>query len=315
MRNAGYAFVAAGAVLWATNGIVSSLVLRAHALSPTDLAAVRIYASALILGAGVVACLPGLSRGSLVRLATFGIFGVSLPQWLFYESISRIDVSIALVIIYTAPLVVTGFQRLARHEHVPRIVYVAIVVAVSGVVTAVVGKSGGLGSFKLIGLVFAIATMGAYSCQILLAAVQPPELRPLQRIGGAMVFASVAWLIFDPVWTLPFGVTSHAIHLGPRLAGTLPVGLLVAYITVVGTVAPYALLLAGAPRIGPGAASVTGMIEPIVASVLAWIVLGQALSAVQIIGIAVALCGVTAAETLRVRARAAPVDVEQVFAS
>lgn len=314
MRGTGYLFVATGSILWATNGIVSSLVLDAGRVSPSDLAAFRTYASALLLGAGVVAVLPGLSRSSLVRLAAFGIFGVSLPQWLFYESISRIDVPIALVIVYTAPVLVTAFERVVRRQRLPGAVYLAIVVAIGGVVAAVLGNADGLGALSGVGLLLAVATMAAYSCQILLAAIQPAELRPLQRIGGAMVFSCLFWLVLDPAWTLPFHVLDDPIGLGPRVAGMAPTGLLIVYITLLGTVVPYGLLVAGAPRIGAGAASVTGMAEPIVASVLAWLFLGQSLTSVQIIGIGVALAGVTVAETLRARARSR-LDVEGAFAS
>ena len=301
MRATGYLFVASGALLWATNGIVSSLVLAAGRVSPSDLAAYRTYASALLLGAGVVAVLPGLSRGSLARLAAFGVLGISLPQWLFYESILRIDVPIALVIVYTAPVLVTAFERVVRRRRLPRTVYAAIVVAIGGVVAAVLGNAGGFEGLSGTGLLLAVAAMAAYSCQILLAAVQPSELRPLQRIGGAMVFSSLFWLILDPVWTLPFDALGDSIALGPRLEGMAPAVLLIAYITLLGTVVPYGLLVAGAARIGAGAASVTGMVEPIVASVLAWLLLGQALTALQIAGIAVALLGVTVAETARSR--------------
>ena len=310
MRGTGYLFVASGSILWATNGIVSSLVLEAGRVSPSDLAAFRTYASALLLGAGVVAVLPGLLRTSLVRLAAFGVFGISLPQWLFYESISRIDVPIALVIVYTAPVLVTAFERVVRRQRLPRTVYGAIVVAIGGVVAAVLGNAGGFEGLSGTGLLLAVAAMAAYSCQILLAAVQPAELRPLQRIGGAMVFSSLFWLILDPVWTLPYNALGDSIGLGPRLAGMAPTVLLIAYITLLGTVVPYGLLVAGAARIGAGAASVTGMVEPIVASVLAWLLLGQALTAVQIAGIAVALAGVTIAETVRSRH-----DVEGAFAA
>jgi drug/metabolite transporter (DMT)-like permease len=315
VRGIGYLFVASGSILWATNGIVSSLLFKSGAVSPTTLTATRIYGSALILGIGVATVLPGLSRRSLVRLAAFGIVGISLPQWLFYESISRVDVPIALVIVYTAPVLVTAFERVVLRKRMPATVYVAIIVAIGGVMAAVLGNSGGFGALSGIGLLFAVGAMAAYSCQILLAAIQPLELRPLQRVGGAMVFGSVLWLMVDPVWTLPFGVATDPVGLGPRANATAAVWLLIVYITVLGTVVPYALLVSGAPRIGPGAASVTGMTEPIVASVLAWLVLDQALTAVQIIGIGVALCGVTAAETFRGRARGEPVDVEEVFAS
>lgn len=315
MRATGYLLVLSGSALWATNGIASTFVFDAGAISPTDLTALRIFGSALVLGAGVVMLLPGLSRSSLTRLALFGVFGVSLPQWLFYEAISRIDVPIALVIVYTAPVLVTAYERIARRRSLPLRVYLAILVAIGGVVGTVLGGSGGPGALSAAGLAFAVAAMVAYSGQILLATAQPSELSPLQRIGGAMVFGSLIWVVVDPPWTLPFRLVDDRISLGSALHLTAPTGLLVAYIIVLGTIVPYAMLVAGAPRIGAGAASVTGMAEPVVAAILAWALLGQRLSGIQVGGIAVALCGVALAETLRSRTQRLGIVEETIFAS
>ncbi len=317
MRGAGYLLVALGGTFWATNGIASRLVFDSGRIGAVDLAALRIYGAAAILGLGVVTILPRLSRGSLLRLAAFGILGVNLPQWLYYEAISRISVPIALVIIYTAPVIVTAYERIARGDRPPRLVYASIVVAIGGVIGAVVGGDGGIGALSAAGLLLAVATMITYSGQILLAAVQPRELPPLRQIGGAMLFGSAFWLVAAPLWSIPWDAASVQASLGPRLDGTVAVGLLVLYVTVFGTVVPYTLLVSGTPRIGPSAASVTGMIEPIIASILAWLILGQSLTPIQMASIAIALGGVTTAETLRSRARARDRarEPEQVFAA
>ena len=70
---------------------------------------------------------------------------------------------------------------------------------------------------------------------------------------------------------------------------------------VFGTVIPYTMLVAGSPRIGLGASSVTGMIEPVAASIVAWVALNQRLTVVQVFGVLVALGGVTVAELARNR--------------
>lgn len=89
--------------------------------------------------------------------------------------------------------------------------------------------------------------------------------------------------------------------LGSRIQATAPLWLLLAYVIALGTVLPYSFFVAGAPRIGPSASSVTGMVEPVAASLWAWIALDQRLAPVQIVGIGVALISVTCAEVLRNR--------------
>ena len=300
-RRAAYALVLSASLFWATNGLMSRLVFDSHIVQPRQLAALRVYGAAILLAPIVIRARPKLDRNGWIKVAAFGVFGVSVPQWLYFEAIARIPVTIALVIVYTAPVLVTIFERFVHHRVLPRPVYAAIGIAVVGVIFAVTGGKGGAGPLPVAGVLLAVATAFTYGGQIMIAAVQPPELPPLVRTGLGMMAGCVFWMVFSPVWRMPFGHAGRAVDLGQRLPGSLPVGVLVACIVVFGTVIPYTMLVSGAPRIGLGASSVTGMIEPAAASVLAWVALNQRLTVVQVIGVAVALGGVTAAELLRNR--------------
>ncbi|MFM7552497.1 MAG: EamA family transporter, partial [Actinomycetota bacterium] len=99
-----------------------------------------------------------------------------------------------------------------------------------------------------------------------------------------------------------------------RVDASVPLWFAVAWVIVLGTVVPYLLFIIGATRIGPGAASVVGMAEPIVASFVAWILLGQVLSPVEFAGVVLAVVAITYVERLRMRGRrpqdeAVPVEV------
>ena len=307
-RRTGYLFVIGSSLFWSTNGLTSRLMFDSGVIAPRQLAAVRIYGAALLLSPLVIRARPRLDRGEWLKVAAFGVFGVSLPQWLYFESIARIPVPIALVIVYTAPVLLTAYERVVHHRRLSGLVYAAIALAVVGVILAVTGGKGGAGALAIVGVILAIATTFAYAGQILVASVQPPQLHPMVRTGLGMMAGSLFWLVLSPIWQLPFGRASTAIDLGPRISGSLPLWVPVLYVIVCGTAVPYALLVAGSPRIGAGASSVTGMIEPVAASVLAWVLLNQVLEGVQIVGIGVGLLGVSLAEVLRTRhmARNAP---------
>ncbi len=298
-RRQGYALVLMSAMLWATNGINSTLLFHSGAVGPTDLAALRIYGAAAILSIVVLRARPRLSRRGWLRVTAFGVFGVSVPQWLYYLAIDRIPVPIALIIIFTAPVPVTVFEAIVHERRLPPLAAAAMVVAIVGVIVAVTGGDASASSLPAAGLLFAVATMVAYCAQILLAAAQPPELSPFVRIGVGMLAGTAFWLFAHPLWTLPFDRLGDRVDLGTRLGGSMPAWFAVGMCIVVGTLLPYTLLVAGAGRIGAGASSVTGMVEPIVAAGLAWLLLGQQLSGLQIAGMIVALGGVTATEMLR----------------
>jgi drug/metabolite transporter (DMT)-like permease len=64
-------------------------------------------------------------------------------------------------------------------------------------------------------------------------------------------------------------------------------------------VIPYVLTVTGIRELSAGTGSVIGMIEPIFAGVIAWIVLNEALSEIQLFGCAVVLLGIYLADKAR----------------
>jgi drug/metabolite transporter (DMT)-like permease len=295
--------VTATSVLWGVNGPVSRLVLDAG-VGPTTLAAVRMAGSAALVVAVVATTRPTalrVGRSALVRLGVFGLVGIALAQWAYFEAISRFDVGLALVIIYTAPLWVAAYQRIVGAEMLTPRVATAMLAAVAGVALAVLG-GGDLASLSALGFGAAALAALAYAAQLLLAAKLPGEVPALPRIGLAMAAGTAFWSVAHPWWQSLHDV-GDAASLGPRLGGSAPIGVLLLGIVALGTVAPYGLFVAGVRHIGPTAAGVTGMVEPVVGGALGWALLGQALAPLQVAGMALALGAVVVAERARSRAR------------
>jgi drug/metabolite transporter (DMT)-like permease len=114
-------------------------------------------------------------------------------------------------------------------------------------------------------------------------------------MGGAALF----WAVVQPWWTFPWSDLSGN---AAQLAGSgpeLPLPLLTAWMVVMGTVVPFVLVMASLVYLTASQASTVGMIEPILATVIAWIVLAEALTIVQIAGCLIVLAGVYIAERAR----------------
>jgi drug/metabolite transporter (DMT)-like permease len=164
---------------------------------------------------------------------------------------------------------------------------------------------GGLSSGSVLGLALAVATSLAYTAQLILADRLDPSLPASSRIALSMIFGGVIWLVLPAVRHLPGDLLRSDVPFG-QVDLKVPMLLLIGYVVVGGTIAPYAFLVGGVARIGPVAAGVTGMIEPLVAITLAWALLGQSLTPVQGAGIAIVLACVLASERARSRALAVP---------
>jgi drug/metabolite transporter (DMT)-like permease len=74
---------------------------------------------------------------------------------------------------------------------------------------------------------------------------------------------------------------------------------LVGWVVVLGTVVPYGLILLALGALGSARTGLLGMAEPVLAGAVAWVVLGEALTAVQLAGALVVLTGILLAETAR----------------
>src|SRR5207244_11044553 len=70
-------------------------------------------------------------RRDLPLLAAFGLLGVLAVQLVYYEAIQRIPLGVALVIEYTAPLLILAFWR-ARGRRVGLGLWVAGILTVAG---------------------------------------------------------------------------------------------------------------------------------------------------------------------------------------
>jgi len=295
----GYALVAISAACAAANGVVARLVIDAG-VSPRELSAVRIYGASLILAVAVLPHLRALHRRDVVQLVPFAVVGFVVGQGLYFQAISRLDIAVVLVVVFTAPLVVAIYQRVVHAERLPRYAYVAMGVAVLGLALAILG-GGGVGELSALGLVLALLTMVAFSASVLMAARPQATLPPLARTGAALLIAALAWLVIVPPWTLPLDLLDETTSFDGRVGFSVPVWAGVAFVVVIGSVAVYACWVAGTSRVGAGAASVVGMAEPMLGAVFAWSLLGQSLTALQSLGIATTVGGIVLVEHARIR--------------
>lgn len=298
-RTAGALIVVFACMLFASTGVVARIAIDGG-LDPMQVAAVRTYGGALLLLPFVLRVWRSFSRSMIAPITAYAVIGVFASQGLYFEAISRMDVALALVISYIAPLPVALYQRLRLGERLPIWAYAAMVVAVGGLALAVLGGNG-VGDLTALGLVLAFLCMATFAVMLILGPRQPSQVGPLARAGAPLLLAGAAWFVVCPVWTVPWGEMGARVPLGGSLDVTVPLWATIAWVVLVGSALAFAIILAGTARVGAGTASMLGMTEPIVGALLAWVVLGQALTAPQVLGIVVTVAAVGVVERARAR--------------
>lgn len=299
------AAAAGAAVLFALNGPVSKTVLTSG-LDPQQLVTVRSVGTAAVFML-VAALMPTadlrIGRRELLWVAGYGLVGLALVNWLYFVAIGRMPVGISLLIEFTAPLWVALWGRVVLRRPLRRRVWAALGLVLGGLVL-VAQVWGGL-TLDPLGLGAAVTAALCLAAYYVMGERGLGRRDPFSLAAYSFGASAVVWSVACPWPRFPFAALAAPATLGlPALHAqiTVPLGVLVLWVVLMGTVAPYALVLTALPRIGPTRTGLIGTLEPPLAAVVSWSVLGEGLGRWQVLGAVVVLGGILVAETARAAA-------------
>ncbi len=298
----GYLLYLGAAVLFALNGTVAKSLLLAG-IEATRLSQLRATIAFLILLAVVAVTNRAalrLRRGELPLLLVYGVLGIALTQFLYYLAIERLPIGIALLIEFTAPLVIAIWFRFGLGQPTRRVVWAALLTAIGGL--AIVAEAWEGFTLDPLGAAYAVGAMLALVVYFVTADVQVrrPEPRdPVSLTMWGMGAAALAWALVAPWWSFPFDALGGGVQLLGAAGPVVPAAALAGWMVVLGTVVPFSLVVLSMQHLRASQASMVGLTEPIFATAIAWLVLGEALSPIQIVGAAVVLGSVLVAERNR----------------
>jgi len=245
---------------------------------PTTMAATRALPAGLLLLL-VVRKLPGrdwLGKVMLVGALNFSIFFCCL-----FIAAYRLPGGVAATLGAMQALFVIALARGLMGTPVRLLSVVAALSGVFGVALLVLGPEAALDPIGVAAGIGGSASMGAGT--VLTRKWQPPvsalTFTAWQLTAGGLLLVPVA-MVFEP--SLP--------PLEPRYLGGI------AYLSLIGGAATYFLWFRGIARIEPSAVSMLPMMSPMTAVILGWVVLGQTLSPVQWLGVAIVLGSVWAGQ-------------------
>jgi drug/metabolite transporter (DMT)-like permease len=296
----GYAMAFAAGTLFALNGTLSKVILNSG-LTSLRLTEVRCTGAMIGLAVIVFVTRPAAlrtDRRELVRLIAFGVLGVALVQLFYFLAIRRLDVGVSLVIQYLGPLIVALWARFVLRENVRRRLWIALAAAIVGL-TLVVDLWHGV-SLDGLGVMWSLCAAVTFAFYMLFAERGVRERDPITLLCWGFLFASIFWAIVQPWWNFPFDVPGRSVSLlGNLSAWHLPVWSMLLWMVLLGTIVPFFLIVGSMRHISATRAGITAMVEPVVASVVAWVWLDETLSTTQLVGGAIVLAGIVLAQSAR----------------
>lgn len=300
---AGLGLALGSAFAFGGSGVAAKPLIEAG-LDPLHVVWLRVAGAALIM-------LPVAwrHRDLLLRkpalLVGFGLLAVAGVQACYFAAISRIPVGVALLIEYLAPALVLGWVRFVQRRPVTRAAAVGVVLAVGGL-ACVVEVWAGL-TFDTIGLLLALA---AACCQVGYFVLsdqgsgEDDAADPLGVIAYGLLIGTVLLTVVARPWGMEWSLLAGSADLG----GTqVPAALLIGWIVLIATVVAYVAGVISVRRLSPQVAGVVACLEAVIATVLAWVLLREHLSAPQIFGGALVLVGAFIAQSQAPKAPSGPV--------
>ena len=292
--------VLTGAVLFGFNGAVAKVILGSG-MSSLRLTEVRSTGAFLVLLLALLVAAPRLlrvRRDELPFLAAFGAIGLAAVQLFYFLSIHRLPLGVALLLEYTAPLLVALWARFVMHRPVRLRLWVALGLALFGLSLVVQVWTGV--TLSGVGLAFGAITAVSFAAYILMAEHEVGRRDPVSLACYGFLFAALLFAVVQPWWSFPFSFVGQRISLlGHLSAHHLPVWALLFWVIVPGTVIPFLLVIGSLRHIPATSAAIAAMAEPVAAALVGWAWLGETLGPSQLVGGLIVIAAIALAETAR----------------
>ena len=301
-RHKGEVFLVIGATAFALNGIVAKMVMQ-NGLSEWRMLQVRTGGSFLVLLAYVLLTnykSLALKLKEWPLLIAYSLIGFALVQFGYFVAISRMHVSMALIIEFTAPIWIVLWIKYVRKSFVPKDMWIAISLAFIGMLLLAQVWEGM--TLDTIGVIAAFLDAFALAAFFVLSERLTPTRSTYSLTVLGFGISSALMLIIFPIWSFPFKIFNQAMNLeGPLKDFSAPGWTLILWIVVLGTVIPYLCVLSGIKILSASTSSVIGMLEPVLAGIFAWIWIGESWNAIQLIGGAIVIVGIYIADKTRTK--------------
>ncbi|RBM16347.1 EamA family transporter [Prauserella sp. PE36] len=287
-RGRGTALLLLASLSFGSSGVIGKPAMLAG-LAPEQVATARIGLAAVVLLAGVALVRPSLLRvpkGQWRLLLGYGLLGVAGVQLFYFISASRIPIGVAILLEFSSPVLVALWVRFVRRVRLPWPMWIGIALALGGL--AMVARVGEGLRLDAIGLLAGVGAALCSAAYFLLGEHGVANHHPLGMVTWGMVIGAVAVCVVSPPWTLPASVLASPAELGPWRP---PVWALLLAVALVSTVLAYLAGISSLRHLPVAAASVLALVEPLVATAAAWLLLDEALTWVQLLGAAVLLGG------------------------
>lgn len=266
------AITALAPIIWGSTYLVTSELLPAG--YPLTMALLRALPAGLLL----LLIVRRLPRGVWIyRTAVLGALNFSLFWSLLFVAAYRLPGGVAATIGAIQPLLVVALARLWLGQALLPLAIISGMLGISGVGMLVLAPQAELDGLGILAALIGAAAMAAGT--VLSRRWHPPvsnlTFTAWQLSAGGLFLVPLAFCVEPPLPALEL-----------RNLGAI------AYLSLIGAALSYFCWFRGIARLEPAAVASLGLLSPLVAVLLGWLVLQQTLTAVQLAGIFIVLLSI-----------------------
>ena len=277
----GYLSITVAAGLWGVAGALSKYLFSSKAVPPFLLVQVRMALSCLLLAIALAVVAPRLlriKRAELPFFAVWGVLGMAMVQFTYLFTISETNVATAIFLQYLAPVLTAVYSWLFERQKPGKLLLACLALAMTGSFLLIFGGTARL-LVSPIGLASGLASAGFMSFYTVYGARGVGRLSPWTLLCYGLGAGSLLWVLVDAVLL----AAGRPIP-GAALLADGTMWAFFGYIAVLATIVPFGLYLVGLKWVSPTQATITGMLEPVVGGVAAYLALSERLQPSQMMG-------------------------------
>lgn len=268
--------------------------------SPTAAVTARLAGGALVMAVFATIVKPGWFREARQHAKTvvaYGLIPIAGAQLCYYNAVAHLPVGVALLLEYTAPILVVGWLWATTRRRPSNLTLTGVALAVIGIMLVLNVFDAGFNgaNINLLGVGWALAAAVCAACYFVMSDKVTADGNGLNSItlaAGGLIVGTAAVALLGAAGVVPLTFTTNdAVVAGWTTSWVVPV----IAMGVVATAIAYTLGIMGISRLRPRFASLVGLSEVMFAVLAAWVLVGEAITPIQATGGAVVLVGLALA--------------------
>ncbi|OGO77619.1 MAG: hypothetical protein A2Y23_11725 [Clostridiales bacterium GWB2_37_7] len=205
-------------------------------------------------------------------LAVLGVVGIVGVQTTYYFTVATLNVGMAIFLQYLAPAMIVVYSILFLKEKLSATILISLGISLLGSISIILGRdTAAASSLNIVGLITGLASAFFLCFYTIYGKNCASRVNAWTVLLYAVGFGALTYGFVSPPWVLWKGVTIIEFAYA-------------SYLAIFATIIPFGLYFSGLRFLTPSSASIIAMLEPVIASLSAFLLLNEKMTFIQIIG-------------------------------